>query len=60
MDETAVSQGGTFLLAHDGVSTPKFVVLRERRTATDASRAHPITRRPRLAPSSRRGDVMNR
>ena len=60
MDETAVSRGGTFLLGHDDVSTPKFVVSRERRTATDASCANPITRRTRLARSSRRGDVMNR
>src|SRR5437867_1918905 len=27
MDETAVSQGGTFLLGHDDVSTPKFLVV---------------------------------
>ena len=60
MDETAVSRGGTFLLGHDDVSTPKFLVLRERTTESDASRLHRFTRRPRLARSSRRGDVMNR
>ena len=37
MDETAVSRGGTFLLGHDDVSTPKFVVSRERTTESDAS-----------------------
>ena len=60
MDETAVSRGGTFLLGHDEGSTPKFVVSRGRTTESDASGLHRFTRRPRLAQSSRRGDVMNR